>query len=185
MTQFQTFKQNNYLPNLKHINNLISPKNQQHLQKFITPNSYKILITLINQLKTNMETQPKKYQRFYQSILLTNNFAKNTLGLSYHQLQNALTILEDFELIQINYYQSPLNQYKSRTITLNLSNFQYFNLLLNNFKQFISNTNYTYGKFLKSLYKYNRTLHPERYQPLDDIEDEPIDDYYLDDEEEF
>lgn len=167
MTQFQTFKQNNYLPNLKHINNLISSQNQQPLQQLLSLESYTLLTTLINHLKTTMETQPQKHQRFYNTILLTNNFAQNTLNLSYRQLQKSLDILQYFNLITTSYYYSPTTKHKTRTITLQLSNFQNFIKFLNQYKKITSNPNHNFVDFLKPINTYLNTT------------------YTLDEEEEF
>ncbi len=149
MTNYQKFNQNEYLPNLTHINSLLSPKNKQHLQQLLSPESYTLLIHLIDKLKTTMETQPKKYKHFHSSIFLTNNYAKTQLNLSYHKLQNALDFLQQFNLITISYYYYPISNHKTRTISLQLSNFQDFNILLNKYKKVTSNPNYNFTHFFK------------------------------------
>jgi hypothetical protein len=40
MTNYQKFNQNEYLPNLTHINSLLSSKNQQPLQQLLSPQAY-------------------------------------------------------------------------------------------------------------------------------------------------
>ena len=169
MTNYQTFKQNHYLPNLKHINYLLSSQNQQPLQQFLSSESYILLTYLNNTLKTTMETQPKKHQRFYNSILLTKNFAKNTLNLSYHQLRKALDLLKYFNLITISYYYSPITHHKTRTITLQLSNYQYFIKLLNQYKNIKSNQNHNFSEFLKPINTYLNTIYTLELEEEEDI----------------
>ena len=64
MTNYQKFNQNDYLPNLTHINSLLSSKNQQPLQQLLSPQAYTVLTHLINKLKTTMETPPKNTNIF-------------------------------------------------------------------------------------------------------------------------
>ena len=169
MTNYQTFKQNHYLPNLKHINTLLSFQNQQPLQQFLSSESYTLLTYLNNTLKTTMETQPKKHQRFYNSILLTNNFAKNTLNLSYHQLKKALDLLTYYNLINISYYYSPITHHKTRTITLQLSNYQYFIKLLNQYKNIKSNPNHNFSEFLRSINIYFNTIYSQELEEEEEL----------------
>ena len=63
MTNYQKFNQNDYLPNLTHINSLLSSKNQQPLQQLLSPQAYTVLIHLINKLnpqKINEEMRKMK-----------------------------------------------------------------------------------------------------------------------------
>ena len=62
MTNYQIFNQNEYIPNLTHINSLLSSKNQHPLQQLLSPQTYTLLIHLINKLKTTMLTPPKKHK---------------------------------------------------------------------------------------------------------------------------
>lgn len=68
MTNYQKFNQNDYLPNLTHINSLLSSKNQQPLQQLLSPQAYTVLIHLINKLKTTMETPPKKNTNIFNLL---------------------------------------------------------------------------------------------------------------------
>lgn len=165
MTNYQTFKQKKYLPNLTHINSLLSPKNKQPLQQLLSPESYTLLTNLITKLKTTIETQPKKYKHFHSSIFLTNNYAKTQLNLSYHKLQNALDFLQQFNLITISYYY-PISNHKTRTISLQLPNFQDFNILLNKYKKVTSNSNYNFTHFFKPLKKYLNSTYTFDYDEV-------------------
>lgn len=116
-----------------------------------------------------MKTQPKKHQRFYNSILLTNNFTKNTLNLSYHQLQKSLDLLKYYNLINISYYYSPITHHKTRTITLQLSNYQYFIKLLNQYKNIKSNPNHNFSQFLRSINIYFNTIYSEEFEEEEEL----------------
>lgn len=163
MTNYQIFNQNEYLPNLTHINSLLSSKNQQPLQQLLSPQAYTVLIHLINKLKTTMETPPKKYAKFHPSFFLTKNYVKTQLHLSYTQFTKSLDTLIRFNLVTVSSYYVPLTQHNMYTYKLQLSNFQNFTQFFKKYKKIQSNPNHSFSDLLFPLKTYLNNTYTFNY----------------------
>ena len=164
MTNYQKFNQNDYLPNLTHINSLLSSKNQQPLQQLLSPQAYTVLIHLINKLKTTMETPPKKHKHFQSSYFLTKNYVKTKLHLSYTQFTKAVDTLIRFNLVTVSSYYVVLTEHNMYTYKLKLSNFQNFIQFFKKYKKIQSNPNHSFSDLLYPLKTYLNSTYTFNYE---------------------